>query len=236
MKFLTPYQTKASDGRYRFSGEQGSAFAKQVADDFNPIHHPDSRRFCVPGDLLFAVALGEYGLHSAMSFRFLDLLSADVMIDYPAVDSVVANFEVKNEKSKPTLGIAWSGDVTRDEQKIESLVRTYVSFSGQNFPHILVPLMREHGVMINPQRPLVIYESMSLEFTSLDFTQLSVELNKTTLAVNGKRGDAKLHFDLLNAGKNIGSGLKSLVLSGLREFDETAIQAMCDEYRQSKEI
>ena len=35
------------------SAEQASRFAKSVAGDYNPIHNPDARCFCVPGDLLF---------------------------------------------------------------------------------------------------------------------------------------------------------------------------------------
>ncbi len=54
--FLDPYHCE-EDGFVRVGAEQASQFAKGVADDFNPIHDPDSRRFCVPGDLLFALVL-----------------------------------------------------------------------------------------------------------------------------------------------------------------------------------
>ena len=39
------------------SAEQASRFAKGVAGDYNPIHNPGARRFCVPGDLLFTLVL-----------------------------------------------------------------------------------------------------------------------------------------------------------------------------------
>lgn len=235
MKFLHEYRNSKGDGEYSVSGEQGSRFAKQVADDYNPIHHADSRRFCVPGDLLFAIALSEYGLCTSIKFRFLDLLGANVNLSYPPADTTTAGeLEVCNERGKPTLGVSWSGENSRDERQIESLIRNYVAFSGQNFPHILVPLMREQQVMINPKRPLVIYESMALELNHLNFVDLSISLAKTTLEVAGKRGDAKLYFTLSHAGKEVGSGVKKLVLSGLREYQEDAIQAMCDDYAQSK--
>ena len=77
--------------------------------------------------------------------------------------------------------------------------------------------MQEHKVMINPKRPLVIYESMSLNFKELDFTSLEVALADTSLDVQGKRGEAKLQFDLLAENqRKIGTGVKSLILSGLR--------------------
>ena len=41
--------------RLSFTRQQASDFAKSVAGDFNPIHDIDSKRFCVPGDLLLDV-------------------------------------------------------------------------------------------------------------------------------------------------------------------------------------
>ena len=54
--FLTPYFS-TEDNQFQFTREQASHFAKKVAADFNPIHDEDNKRFCVPGDLLFAVLL-----------------------------------------------------------------------------------------------------------------------------------------------------------------------------------
>ena len=38
--------------------------AKQVCNDYNPIHDIESKRFCVPGDLLFALTLNNFGSKS----------------------------------------------------------------------------------------------------------------------------------------------------------------------------
>ena len=43
-----------------FTRRQGSDFAKTVAGDFNPLHDVDAKRFCIPGDLLFAVIIRHY--------------------------------------------------------------------------------------------------------------------------------------------------------------------------------
>ena len=48
-----------------FTRQQASDFAKNVADDFNPLHDIDAKRFCVPGDLLFAISLETAGLSQA---------------------------------------------------------------------------------------------------------------------------------------------------------------------------
>jgi len=48
--------------------------------------------------------------------------------------------------------------------------------------------------MFNLNRPLVIYESMTLSFDHLDFRQASVEMLEPKMEVNGKRASAYLHF------------------------------------------
>jgi hypothetical protein len=58
------------------SPDQGSRFAKDIAGDFNPIHDADSRRFCVPGDLLFALVLARYGVSACMHCRFVGMVGA----------------------------------------------------------------------------------------------------------------------------------------------------------------
>ena len=66
------------------SAEQGSSFAKTISNDFNPIHDPDSKRFCVPGDLLFALVLQRYGLSQDMSFSFAGMVAEILACCFPA--------------------------------------------------------------------------------------------------------------------------------------------------------
>ncbi len=40
-------------------------------------------------------------------------------------------------------------------------------FSGHTFPDILVKLMADNSVMINPARPMVMYQSMSIDLHTL---------------------------------------------------------------------
>ena len=65
------------------NADQASEFAKTVSNDFNPIHDPGNRRFCVPGDLLFALAVERYGLAQSMEFHFSGLVSADTALIFP---------------------------------------------------------------------------------------------------------------------------------------------------------
>ena len=229
MNFLNNYYSQ-KEGHIVISADQGSQFAKSIANDFNPIHDADSRRFCVPGDLLFAIALQQYDLYEEMQFTFTGLVKMDTQLYFSKSDS--EELSVTNDRDKQVLSIHKSGAKTDHEGLIEQLVKNYVAFSGQNFPHILVPLMEEHQVMINPKRPLVIYEKMSLHFEKLDFSKLNIKLDKTNLSVDGKRGDAKLHFVIMDGQETIGSGIKTLVLSGLREYDKSAIDAMCKAYEE----
>jgi len=236
MKFLDQYYAIVDQQQVRISAEQGSAFAKDVAGDFNPIHDPSAKRFCVPGDLLFAIALQRYGLNQKMAFEFLNLVSADTILNYPTdhSGSEGANIDVNCDRNKTALTMKYSGERCMDSAKIEPVLRSYVQFSGQNFPHIFVPLMQEKNVMINPQRPLVMYQSMSFELQTLDFEKLEIKLSESSLTSAGKRGNVTLGFSFLDNGKQIGSGTKRLVLSGLREYDQLAIERLCADYEASK--
>lgn len=224
--FLDPFHATDGDA-VRISAAQGSAFAKSVAGDFNPIHDATNPRFCVPGDLLFALALSRFGVASRMAFRFTGMVGADALLSFAADGS---GMRVTSEGGKSCLEIEADGDLSRDPDLIESLVRRYVAFSGQNFPHILVPLMEKHGVMINPDRPLVIYERMSFELDRLDCEDLDVELVETALEVKGKRGEARLGFALSTGQEPVGRGAKTLILSGLRDHEPTALQGLVDRY------
>lgn len=231
--FLAPY-FQQSGTTLSINPEQASGFAKGIANDFNPIHDIDAKRFCVPGDLLFSLILSHYGLHKSMSFTFEGMVGKGVSLHFP--DTIDETFTLTDLKEKPYLSLKKSGDVSHDELQLEQFIRAYVAFSGNNFVDILIPLMRKHGVMINPKRPLVIYENMSVSLTSFDFSETRLELDSSELAINGKRGDVSLRFNLFNEHDElIGHGNKSLILSSLRELDEASIEAMLAEYNQRKQ-
>lgn len=221
------YNQNAAD--LTISAEQGSRFAKAVSNDFNPIHDADSKRFCVPGDLLFAISLQRYGLSQEMSFTFSGMVSADTGLLFPEAPG--EEFEIIDGRNKCYLQVQRSTEAVFDQDMIEQLVRSYVLFSGQNFPYILVPLMAQHNVMINPARPLAIYQSMSLHLDRLDLTQPSVELADTQMVVDGKRGDVELQFRLMDGGKLVGCGVKKIILSGLREYQQAAVDGMIADYK-----
>ena len=221
------YNQNAAD--LTISAEQGSRFAKAVSNDFNPIHDADSKRFCVPGDLLFAISLQRYGLSQEMSFTFSGMVSADTGLLFPEAPG--EEFEIIDGRNKCYLQVQRSTEAVFDQNMIEQLVRSYVLFSGQNFPYILVPLMAQHNVMINPARPLAIYQSMSLHLDRLDLSQPSVELADTQMVVDGKRGDVELQFRLMDGGKLVGCGVKKIILSGLREYQQAAVDGMIADYK-----
>ncbi len=215
-----------------FTRQQASDFAKNIAGDFNPIHNVDSKRFCVPGDLLFAVSLRKYGLSQKMSITFSGMVTDGTPIIFPpAGDTPLV---VQDDKEKPYLTLERSGATSHDEQLINTLTRNYVEFSGQTFPHILVPLMADNNVMINPGRPLVIYESMTIDMDRLDVKEVTLALVQAKLDVDGKRGNATLEFNLISDGETVGQGAKSMVLSGLREYDEEKISRLVAEYSARK--
>ncbi len=225
--FLTPY-FKKENKTVLITPSQASDFAKHVAQDFNPIHDVGAKRFCVPGDLLFSLVLGEYGLSQKMSFTFQGMVGDGVKLQFP--DSVGELFNIHDDKDKLYLNVERHGEVRNCSTQIESFIRSYVAFSGLNFIHVLVPMMKQHQVMINPARPLVIYESMSFDLTTLDFTQVTLSLVDQELVVDGKRGNVTLKFELHSGDELVGTGVKTLVMSGLRPIEADKVQDMCDTY------
>lgn len=217
----------------RISRQQASDFAKDIAGDFNPIHDVDAKRFCVPGDLLFALVLAKYGLSQRMRFSFAGMVGDGVSLTFP--DSANGLVDIVDEKGKKYLGLERQGATSTDRDLIHDLTCAYVQFSGQTFPHILVPLMTEKQVMINPDRPLVIYESMAIDLDHLDISGVELELTGSTLNVSGKRGDVSLEFCIKSSGSVVGRGEKNMVLSGLRAFDRETISHLVDDYAARKE-
>jgi len=219
------------DGHVVISALQASQFAKEVAGDFNPIHDPDARRFCVPGDLLFAIILARFGLSEHMTFRFRSLLGAGVPLRFVESESTI---DVCDDAGKVYIEVIRSGARTRDEQLIEDITLTYVSASGKNFPHTLKPLMESNGVMFNPDRPMVMYESMSLALDNLDLPSPGLELHNATLDAAGKRGSVPLEYQLTANGNTVGEVTKRLVLSGLRPYCPEAMANVIEEFYRLK--
>lgn len=221
-----------NNNKISFTRQQGSDFAKQVANDFNPLHNTDAKRFCVPGDLLFSVIIAKSGLHKKMSFDFSGMVNDNVSLTFP--EKIEKTFDINDENDKTCLSVSVDDEVTHNPIFINELTKAYVDFSGHTFPDILVKLMSENNVMINPTRPMVMYQSMSIDLHTFDADSVTLKLAKTNLTIEGKRGDALLEFDLLSGDKIIGHGKKHMLLSGLRAYEQDSIDAMVNQYKESK--
>ena len=222
-----------SNNQIAFTRLQASNFAKQIADDFNPLHDIDAKRFCVPGDLLFSLVLVNSGLSSSMNFIFSGMVCENIKLNFPK--EITQEASITDDNNKAYMHVKVEGDKTLCEVTTEALIRAYVEFSGHTFPHILVKLMQENGVMINPSRPMVMYESMSISLDKLDFTSVELVESTSTLTLEGKRGNACLEFDLISNGVNVGHGKKHMVLSGLREYCQETIDVIVDNFNKKKD-
>lgn len=229
--FLKDYYD-LKDRSVHISAEQASMFAKEVAHDFNPLHDIEAKRFCVPGDLLFSLVLEKYGLSQNMHFIFSGMVGHGVLLNFP--DSKSDKIDVTDNQGKTYLQIERSGVATQDQALIEDLIRDYVAFSGQNFPYVLVPLLAKENVMFNIDRPLVIYESMTLNFNHLDFHNPNLEMLEPTMEVNVKRATAYLYFDIKAGAETVGKGFKKLTVSGLRDYEAEPMDAFVEEYLARK--
>ncbi|OLQ89875.1 hypothetical protein BIY21_14600 [Vibrio ponticus] len=230
--FLTPYFSSQEE-QFQFTRLQASHFAKKVAGDFNPIHDEDNKRFCVPGDLLFAVLLSKQGISQKMRFDFSGMVSDGVALHIENKCSKEAS--VVDANGKEYLHMSREGDVNLNPEFIEHVVTNYVQFSGMNFPHIMVPLMEEKQMMINCQRPLVIYESMEVEFSRLDISAPEVNFAGATFDVEGKRGLVTLNFDFIQDGEVVGKGIKRMVASGLKPYNQEDIDDLVSRFNALKD-
>jgi len=215
-----------------FTRSQGSLFAKKIAGDFNPIHNEDAKKFCIPGDLLFSVVLYKYGVSQKMTFEFAGMVGDGTELLFP--EHINNEFSVSDANGKHYMDISLSGEVSTDKAFIESLIERYVQFSGQAFPHVLVPLMEKEGVMINPARPLVIYKNMTIQLDDFTSGQIELKLTKPSLQAYGKKGQVTLDFAILCDEKEIGRGTKNMVLSGLRPYEQDQVDAIITDYNDLK--
>ncbi|MCH7881214.1 MAG: DUF3581 family protein [Proteobacteria bacterium] len=220
------------DSKLSFTRLQASNFAKTLAGDFNPIHDPDSKRFCVPGDLLFAAIIKHYGLRQVMGISFSGMVGDDVTLYLPEVTA--REISIYDEKDKKYLDISTNGELSRDEKLIDSLLRSYVEFSGHSFPDLLIPLLKQNNVMINTERPLVIYDHMRIALDTLDVDEMTLKFTNSEFRIYGKRADVAFNFNFTSNGEIIGKGQKKMVLSGLREYDQEKIDLLLIWYNERK--
>lgn len=229
---LLPSFYKESSAGVLVSPEQASRFAKEIAGDFNPIHDIGAKRFCVPGDLLFSLVLERYGLSQKMAFRFLGMVGEGVALQFPKTQD--GRFAICDDAGRNYLEVERSGAILHDQVAVLAFAKAYVAFSGQNFPHILVPLLREQGVMINPQRPLVIYEQMLVELERLDGGLPRLEPSAAEAAIDGKRAEVTLGFRIFDEQGQLGQGFKKLIVSGLKPYEADASDQLIQEYLNRK--
>ena len=218
--------------RLSFTRQQASDFAKSVAGDFNTLHDVDSKRFCVPGDLLFSVIIHHYGLRQTMGFSFSGMVGDEVSLILPKVNA--REISIYDENDKKYLDVSSDGTHSRNPELINSLTRNYVAFSGDTFPHVLVPLMQENNVMINTERPLVIYDHMRISLDTLDIDSVEQKMTGSKFRLYGKRGDVALNYDISCNDEVVGRGQKKMVLSGLREYDQEKIDALIESFSDLK--
>lgn len=228
-QFIEDYYNKINQEELTITPEQASDFAKDIAKDFNPIHDAESKRFCVPGDLLLALTLHKYGLFQKMAFDFQGMVGKNTNLIFP--ENTSDNLELKDTNEKTYLSSQFSGLVQKDTQIIESFIKQFVTLSGKSFLDELVPLMRQHQTMINTKKPMVIYDSMEFTLTEMNPTQLELKFTTSQLEQDGKRGIAKLGLGIFDGDKQIGSGYKTMILSGLRPLVEEELEELILAYK-----
>ena len=172
-------------------------------------------------------------MRHTMGFSFSGMVGNDVTLILPQVNA--REISIYDENDKKYLDVSSDGAHSRNPELIESLTRNYVEFSGHTFPHVLVPLMHKYNVMINTERPLVIYDHMRISLDTLNVDEVELALADSNLRLYGKRGDVALNYDLCCNGEQVGKGQKKMVMSGLREYDQVKIDELVEIYGTRKD-
>lgn len=144
-------------------------------------------------------------------------------------------YALRDAGGKTYLTVEHGGNHSREPSLVECVARDYVAFSGQNFPHILVPLLYDAGVMINVEKPLVIYESMAFDLQRLDLPTVTLRLADGEINVDGRRGDVRLTFEFLYDDEVVGTGCKRLLLSGLRPYEQEGMDQLVSAYLRRRD-
>ena len=97
-------------------------------------------------------------LYKNMDFTFSGMVTEDIDLTFPT--EINEHFAITDTNNKEYLDVKVAGDNSSNEVLTDSLTKAYVAFSGHTFPQILVKLMQENNVMINPTRPMI----MSVSF------------------------------------------------------------------------
>ncbi|WP_368485026.1 DUF3581 domain-containing protein [Pseudoalteromonas sp. SD03] len=229
---LSPYYQQHAD-YVSISREQGCRFAKCVADDYNPLHDKDAKKFCAPGDLLFSLVLDRYGISERMEFTFAGMVDENTKLNFP--EQPGEEFDV-NHGEKVILKVKRDGKTSKCPTLTNSLIKNYVEFSGAAFPHVIIPLMGKQEVMINPARPMIIYESMIINLNNIDIKSPTLEFAEPSFEYAGKRGKITLRFNLLENGEKVGFGEKHMVVSGIREYCQSTVDDLIAFYNERKAI
>jgi hypothetical protein len=229
--FLNEFYSQ-KDSSFRFTQQQASRFAKTVANDYNKIHDVDNKRFCVPGDLLFAVSLARFGLSETMKIDFTGMVKNDVELRFsPLLNNKTA---IVNADEQAFMELELGGNSSYDEKIISKIIKEYVQFSGKNFPDIMVPLMRSENLMFNPARALIMYKCMQINLTRVDVKSISLKFDEAIIDIHGKRATVTFKFDFYENNEKVGTGQKEMLLSGLIPYEESVMDGVIADYQAAK--
>jgi len=181
---------------------------------------------------MFSFVLLHYGLSAHMTFRFRAMVDADEPVHCPPDEG--DSLALTDRRGGVFMEAEREGEQTRDRQAVEAFMRQYVAFSGRTFPHYLIPVLAENRVMFHPDRPMVIYDSMGFTLDTFDFGLPELELESAALDARGKRGDVVMRFSISEGSRGLGSGWKKIVMSGLREYDEAAMNDFIEKFNRHR--
>ena len=79
------------------------------------------------------------------------------------------------------------------------------------------------------------YQSMSLQFDRVDIKAPTLEPEAPIFKAEGKRGTVVLPFIWKDGDEVVGKGEKTMLVSGIIEYDKSAMDGLIEKYNTSKQ-
>lgn len=214
---------------FRFIPTACSAYARNVAKDFNPIHSHLAKKYCVPGDLIFALITEMHGAHNYMRVDFLNRVGAECKLFFDTKRIALALLDVDK---KLYAELATAGDKSVCPKRLKTVSNVVVSCTSGYFPYKLIDNLREENVMLSIRRSMVMLKSIEVELRNIhSASSLVAKYQSSGLELSGKRGEVKVYFQLFDDdGISVGFVTKTVLIIGIEKFNDKASKQYLDDY------
>ena len=201
------------------SNNNVSKFAKEICNDFNPIHSNKKSKPIVPGDLFVVLFLLSNGLYKRTIIEFKK-------ISYPIQKFIITKSSILNSKNESVVNFTLKDDIVADSNSIflSGFLREFCKISGTIFAQELEPIFIKYRKMPNPQKPRMLYESTQInldkEIINLKVDFVQIKFLEPNVIILENQATVNFQILVLQSGRTIGLITKTLFCTNLEEYTQ----------------